>query len=113
MRVHADLHEGLGDRARAVGNAGIFQKAGKVRFRGGTEPGGLLIVKAAVSLDERVERGRWTRLMFVHERHPEDGEQPEAIGEQDVVKQFHTLGSAAAVSFSRMAFRSEAFAWPL
>ena len=47
MRVHADLHEGLGDRARAVGNAGIFQKAGKVRFRGGTEPGHLLIVKAA------------------------------------------------------------------
>ena len=58
VRVQTDLHERLRHGTPAVRNESVLQRPCKIRLSGGLEPRGLLRLRAAVSLDECVERWR-------------------------------------------------------
>jgi hypothetical protein len=92
VRVQTYLHERLRHGTLAIRNEGVFQNPFKVALCGGLKPRGLLRLITCISSDECVERGRGARLVFVNKRQPEHGEQPEPIGEQDMVEQLPQLG---------------------
>lgn len=90
--MHTHLHQCLRDRTLATRDESAFQPPCEIRFRRGCHPGGLLFVSPAEPLNEFVEGIGGARLLFEHERQPENGEKPESIRHQNVVEQFTQFG---------------------
>jgi len=91
VRVHTHLHEGLGNRAFAVRNERTFQSPLEIGRRGGVEPRGFLRLSTGVSLNQRVEGESGAGFVLENKRQPSNGEQPESIRQQNVVKEFPQL----------------------
>ena len=113
MAVHAHLHCGLSDRILVTRDEASFQRASKLRFPELRPPFQLLCVCFAVSRCDCFERFGDRRFLLLQEGTPEGQQQPETVGQNDVMQELRNSGSCAAGSCRRIAFSKAAFAYAL
>lgn len=92
MRVQRHLYDRVRDRALAVRNERVLQHPSRIVLTGTLQPRGLLRLSRGEALNEIVERARRPTLLLEDERRPQNGEKPEAIRQQNVMKQLQDFG---------------------